>query len=45
MSTPPIKKENKISDIIKRSEEEILEEAIKNQQTIDIYIQTEQNWN
>ena len=45
MSTPPIKKEKKNSDIIKRSEEEILEEAIKNQQTIDIYIQTEKNWN
>ena len=44
MSTKPIKKEDKNSEIIERSKEEILEEKIKNQQTIDIFLDTEKNW-
>ena len=32
------------SQIIERSEEEIREEEIKNQQTIKIFIESEKNW-
>ena len=32
------------SEIIERSEEEIREEEIKNQQTIKIFIESEKNW-
>ena len=28
----------------KRSEEEILEEEIRNQQTVDIFIESDKNW-
>ncbi len=44
MLTKPIKKEVYNSDIKKRSEEELLEEEIKNQQTIDIFIESDKNW-
>jgi len=32
------------SEIIERSEEEIREEEIKNQQTIKLFIESEKNW-
>ena len=44
MSTTSTKKEVYNSDIKKRSEEELLEEEIKNQQTIDIFIESDKNW-
>ena len=44
MSTKPVKKEKSTIDFPMRSEEELLEEEIKNQQTIDIYFDTEKNW-
>ncbi len=43
----PIQPSNneKLEKVIhKRTEEELLEEEIKNQQTIDIYFDTEKNW-
>ena len=44
MSTTPSPKEDYKSEIKKRSEEELLEEEIKNQQTIDIFIESDKNW-
>ena len=44
MSTKSTLKENK-SEINERSEEELLEEEIKNQQTLDSFIESEKNWN
>ena len=44
MSTAPTKKEVYNSEIKKRSEEELLEEEIRNQQTIDIFIESDKNW-
>ena len=44
MSTAPTKKEFYTSDIKERSEEELLEEEIRNQQTIDIFIESDKNW-
>ena len=44
MSTTPTKKEVYNSEIQKRSEEELLEEEIRNQQTIDIFIESDKNW-
>ena len=44
MSTIPTKKEVYNSEIKKRSEEELLEEEIRNQQTIDIFIESDKNW-
>ena len=44
MPTTPTKKEVYNSDIKKRSEEELLDEEIKNQQTIDIFIGSDKNW-
>ena len=44
MSTTPTKKEVNDSEIIKRSEEELLEEEIRNQQTVDIFIESDKNW-
>ena len=44
MSLHNNKKAEKGSDISERSEEEILEEEKKNQQTVDIYIQSDKNW-
>ena len=44
MSTIPTKKEVCKSEIKKRSEEELLEEEIRNQQTIDTFIESDKNW-
>ena len=44
MSTTPTKKEVSHSEIQKRSEEELLEEETRNQQTIDIFIESDKNW-
>ena len=44
MSTTPTTKEVDNSEIKKRSEEELLEEEIRNQQTIDIFIESDKNW-
>ena len=44
MSTSSKKKEVYKSEIKERSEEELLEEEIRNQQTIDIFIESDKNW-
>ena len=44
MSTTPTKKEVHDFEIQKRSEEELLEEEIRNQQTIDVFIESDKNW-
>ena len=44
MSTTQTKKEAFDSEIQKRSEEELLEEETRNQQTIDIFIESDKNW-
>ena len=44
MSTTPQKKEVNNSEIKERSEEELLEEETRNQQTIDIFIESDKNW-
>ena len=44
MSTTSTKKEVYKSDIKERSEEELLEEKIRNQQTIDIFVASDKNW-
>ena len=44
MSTTPKSKEEYESVIKERSEEELLEEKIKNQQTIDIFIESDSKW-
>ena len=38
-----LKKDNK-SEIEKRSEEELLEEKIRNQQTLDSFFESDKNW-
>ena len=43
MSTTPTEKEVYNSEIKKRSDEELLEEEIRNQQTIDIFIKSKKN--
>ena len=45
MSTRSTLKEEHKSEIKQRSEEELLEEEIKNQQTLDSFIESEKNWN
>ena len=45
MSTKSTLKEEHKSEIIERSEEELLEEEIKNQQTLERFIESEKNWN
>ena len=45
MSTKSTLKEDHKSDIEERSEEELLEEEIKNQQTLESFIESEKNWN
>jgi len=37
-------KEDYKSEIEERSEEELLEEEIKNQQTLDSFIESDKNW-
>ena len=44
MSTTSTKKKVYDSEIQKRSEEELLEEETRNQQTIDIFIESDKNW-
>ena len=44
MSTSFTKKEDYNSEIKERSKEELLEEEIKNQQTLDIFIESDKNW-
>ena len=44
MSTESKQKEDYKSEIKERSEEELLEEKIRNQQTIDIFIESDKNW-
>ena len=44
MPTKPTKKEDYDSEIKKRSEEELLEEEIRNQQTLEIFIESDKNW-
>tara|TARA_A100000164_G_C21225014_1_gene460062 strand:+ start:119 stop:256 length:138 start_codon:yes stop_codon:yes gene_type:complete len=44
MSTKPKQKEDYKSEYKERSEEELLEEKIRNQQTIDIFIESDKNW-
>ena len=44
MSTKSKLKEEYKSEIEERSEEEILEEQIKNQQTLDSFVESDKNW-
>jgi len=44
MSTISTKEEFYNSEIKERSEKELLDEEIKNQQTIDIFIESDKNW-
>ena len=44
MSTTSTKKEVAKSEIKERSKDELLEEEIRNQQTIDIFIESDKNW-
>ena len=44
MSTKSTLKEDHKSEIEERSNEELLEEEIRNQQTIDIFIESDKNW-
>ena len=44
MSTKFTLKEDYKSEIEERSEEELLEEKIRNQQTLDSFIESDKNW-
>ena len=44
MSTTPTQKEDQKSEIKERSEEELLEEETRNQQTLDIFIESDKKW-
>ena len=44
MSTNSKPKEDYRSDIEERSEEELLEEEIRNQQTLDSFVESDKNW-
>jgi len=44
MSTKSTLKEENKSDPNQRPEEELLEEEIRNQQTLDSFIESEKNW-
>ena len=44
MSTKSTLKEDHKSEIEKRSEEELLEEEIRNQQTLDNFVETDKKW-
>ena len=44
MSTKPTLKEDHKPEIEERSDEELLEEKIKNQQTLDSFVESEKNW-
>ena len=44
MSTTNLKNQKIDPENKKRSEEELLEEEIKNQQTVEIFIESDKNW-
>ena len=44
MSTKPSLKEDHKFKIEERSKEELLEEAIRNQETLDSFIESDKNW-
>ena len=44
MSTKTTLKEDHKSEIKERSEEELHEEEIRNQQTIDSFVESDKNW-
>ena len=44
MSTKSTLKEDHKSEMEKRSEEELLEEEIRNQQTLDNFVESDKNW-
>ena len=44
MSNVKTKEEDYKPEIIERSEKELLEEETRNQQTIDIFIESDKNW-
>ena len=44
MSTKSPQKEDHQSEIEERSEEELLEEEIRNQQTLDSLVESDKNW-
>ena len=44
MSKTPLKNQKNKSDYKKRSEKELIEEEIRNQQTVDIFIEADKNW-
>jgi len=44
MSTKSTLKEENKSELNQRPEEELLEEEIRNQQTLDSFIDSEKNW-
>ena len=44
MSTKSKLKENYKSEIEERSEKELLEEEVRNQQTLDSFVESDKNW-
>ena len=44
MSTKPKVKEDYKSELEERSEEELLEEEIRNQQTLESFVESDKNW-
>ena len=44
MSTKSILKKDNKSEIEERSEEELLEEEIRNQQTLDRFVESDKKW-
>ena len=44
MSTGNIKNQKIDPENKKRSEEELIEEEIRNQQTVDIFVESDKNW-
>ena len=44
MSTKPTPKEGHKSELEERSEKELLEEEIRNQQTLDSFVESDKNW-
>ena len=45
MSSTNTQKEDYKSEIKERSEDELLEEEIRNQQTLDSFVESDKNWN
>ena len=44
MSTKSTTKEDYKSEIVERSEKDLLEEEIKNQQTLDSFVESDKKW-